>query len=541
MQIAKTFPKGAFPPSQGGNAPDISAQLRQQREEHQRIQVRRAVELWWPRVLLIVLGGITAGIVGQFVFYYPIYIFAPMVALVILFLMAWRVYFGMFMIAIASTALFPQAFSVKALSVYPAIPLLLWLFFVLAVQVAFRIKEAILPSFWAIWPLLGMACLAIISNIVVQVTWTKGVPHKVGNSPIILDEFYGIALFLFPLIIIVVTTVSLVKKERWIEYIQTAFLATSVLLAAIVIFEFKRIGATLYTFRFSDPKLLWMSLKAISQILVLGSMIGYVRMLYSKRWRMRFMYAGATLLCLGGVYLSLQNSWWVEAVVGFAVITIVYSRKLFGAMCLLCLPLIPVVLAEIQKLATVKTADFYRLIIWKDALRVWSKQPLLGVGPGNFWAYDQRFTQLPKYLRDFSKTGLGVSHNGYLQTFGELGPLGLLLYISMIVVIVVVAFRLYQRSKAGGKRSDAMLALVGLGLVCGSALGDVTSGAMFLQPRQVGSSGSLTQVISTWIIIGCILYKDQLWRMARKKLRFDKQETSSVNNTVDYALKGMAN
>ncbi len=540
MQIADTFPKRAFPP-QGGNAPDISTQLQQRRTEHQRILLNRAVLLWWPRILLIALGGITAGIVGQFVFDYPIYVFAPMVALVILFLITWRVQFGLFVIAFTSTALFPQAFSVKALSVYPSLPLLVWLFFVLAVQVAFRVKEAILPSFWAIWPLLGMASLAIISNIVVQVTWTTGVPHKIGNSPIILDEIYGIALFFLPLITIAVTTVSLVEKEQWIEYIQTAFLTISVLLAAFVIIEFKRIGATIYTFRFSDPKLLWMSLKAISQILVLGSLIAYVRMLYSKRWRMRIMYAVSALLCLGGVYLALQNSWWVEAAIGFAVITLVYSRKLFGALCLLCLPLIPVVLAEIQKLATVKTADFYRLIIWKDALRVWSKQPILGVGPGNFWAYDQRFTQLPKYLRDFSKTGLGVSHNGYLQILGELGPLGLCLYLAMIVVIAVVAMRLFRRSKAAGKRNDAMLGLVGLGLVCGSAFGDITSGAMFLQPRQVGSSGSLTQVLSTWIIFGCIMYKDQLWRMARKKLRFDKQETSSFNNSNNYILKGNAN
>lgn len=540
MQIADTFPKRAFPP-QGGNAPDISTQLQKQRTEHQRILLNRAVVLWWPRVLLIALGGITAGIVGQFVFDYPIYVFAPMVALVILFLITWRVQFGMFVVAVTSTALFPQAFSVKALSVYPALPLLVWLFFVLAVQVAFRIKEAILPSFWAIWPLWGLACLAIISNIIVQVTWTRGVPHKIGNEPIILDEFYGIALFFLPLLTIAVTTVSLTKKEHWMEYIQTAFLTISVLLAAIVIIQFKRIGATIYTFRFSDPKLFWMSLKAISQILVLGSLIAYVRLLYSTRWRRRIMYAVAALLCLLGVYLSLQNSWWVEAAIGFAVITIAYSRKLFAALCVLCLPLIPVVLAEIQKLATVKTADFYRLIIWKDAIRVWSKQPLLGVGPGNFWAYDQRFTQLPKYLRDFSKTGLGVSHNGYLQTLGELGPLGLFFYLAMIVVIAVIAVRLFRRSKSPEKRNDRMLALVGLGLVCGSALGDFTSGAMFLQPRQVGSSGSLTQVLSTWIIFGCIMYKDQIWRTARKKLRFDKQETSRFNILDNYTLKGNPN
>ena len=178
--------------------------------------------------------------------------------------------------------------------------------------------------------------------------------------------------------------------------------------------------------------------------------------------------------------------------------------------------------AEIDKLATVKTADFYRFIIWQDALRVWSKSPLFGVGPGNFWAYDQRFTQLPLYLRDFAKTGLGVSHNGLLQILGELGPLGVFFYLAFAVVMVVISTRLLQRSNTPEKRNDRILAMVGMGLVCGSLLGDFTSGAMFLQPRQVGSSGSITQIFSTWIIYGCVMYKDQLWRMARWGLRLEK-------------------
>ena len=167
----------------------------------------------------------------------------------------------------------------------------------------------------------------------------------------------------------------------------------------------------------------------------------------------------------------------------------------------------------LRRLSTVKTADYYRLIIWKDALRVWGKSPVLGVGPGNFWAYDARFTQLPLYLRNFAKTGLGVAHNGYLQVLGELGLPGLFFYLAFTVVMAVMALRLFRRSNSP---DDRVLGLVGLGLVCGSALGDITSGAMFLQPRQLGSSGSLTQVLSTWIIFGSVMYKDQVWRMARR-------------------------
>ena len=517
MQIVNRAPSnGALPPGPRGDAPDIESQLRQQQASHRRILLRRGVELWWRPIVLIALGGMAAGIAGPFVLSYPIYILGPMLALVILFLMAVHVEFGLLLVAITSTALFPQVLAAKALSIYPALPLLLWLFLVLLVQAAYRARKPVLPSFWAIWPLLGLLCLAVLSNIMIQLTWTYGVAHKIGSEPIAFDEAYGIALFLLPLVIVTATTAALTGKDRWIEFIQTGFLAIAVLLSLVVVIQFKRIDATIYTFRFSDPKLAWMSLKAISQILVLGVIIGYARLLYAPGWRMRFVYGACTLLCLVGVYFCLQNSWWVEAAIALIAMTLVYSRRLFVCLCVACLPLLPLVKAEIDKLSTVKTADFYRLIIWQDALRVWSKSPLLGVGPGNFWAFDARFTQLPMYLRDFSKTGLGVAHNGYLQMLGELGLPGLFFYLAFMVVMAALALRLFRRSNTPGALGDRVLGLVGLGLVCGSALGDFTSGAMFLQPRQLGSSGSLTQVLSTWIIFGCVMYKDQVWRTAQR-------------------------
>jgi len=212
------------------------------------------------------------------------------------------------------------------------------------------------------------------------------------------------------------------------------------------------------------------------------------------------------------------------------------------------LPLLPVVKSEFSKLQQVKSADSFRLIIWQDALRVWSKQPLIGVGPGNFWAYDQRFTQLPFYLRDFNKTGLGVAHNGFLQVLGELGPIGLFFYLSFIAVIIVVSVRMFRRSRVqkittgknvlrwldlhyyveSEQRLDRMLALVALGLICGSAVGDFFAGSFFLQPRQIGGFNDLPQVLTSWLIWGCVLYKDQIWRMARKKLRYQGKIAAGI-------------
>src|SRR2546429_952669 len=105
---------------------------------------------------------------------------------------------------------------------------------------------------------------------------------------------------------------------------------------------------------------------------------------------------------------------------------------------------------------------------------------------GNLWAYDQVFTHLPQGLRNFAASGLGVAHEGYLQTLGELGPVGLFFQVAFIVVLIIAAARLFRRSRDVSKaeiRSDRILGLVGLGLICGSSAADFVASYFFLPPR----------------------------------------------------------
>ena len=112
----------------------------------------------------------------------------------------------------------------------------------------------------------------------------------------------------------------------------------------------------------------------------------------------------------------------------------------------------------------------------------------------------------------------------YLQTLGELGPLGLFFHIACLVVLIIAAVRLFRRSRsinAPEIRHDHILGLVGLGLVCGSMTADLFASYFFLPPRQSLHVTSLPQALVSWIIYGCVLYKDQLWRMARKGKRVE--------------------
>lgn len=458
MQIADTYAKRGLPPSTGGgvSAPDFTGQLRDQQQRQRRILLWRAVRAWWYPIVLITVGCTLAIVLGQTIgLTYPLQICMVLLGLPVLVLIIKRVELGLLIFAVGTSAIAPRLLSLKSLDLYPSQVLIALLFCTILVQAAFRVRKISLPSLRAIWPQIGLLVLGIVANFIVQLSWTRGVPHKLNNNPIIYDEILGSLVFSFPLIVYIIVTMIVQTNERLIRNIQRLFILVAVFVAIVVIYDFRRIGASVYTFRYSEPHIAWMSLRAIAQILALACMLAYARFLYSTTWPQRVLYCVITLLCLATIILTLQNSWWLEIGVALIVMTIIYSRRLLIFYGVLLLPFLPVLKAEYAKLQSVKSVDLVRLIIWTDSLRVWSKQPVLGVGPGNFWVYDQVFTNLPRTLRNCNATGLCVAHNGYLQILGEEGPLGLFFFLAFPVVMIILSCMLYRRAYVPRKRSNA--------------------------------------------------------------------------------------
>ncbi len=522
MQISKAFPHGAFPPSPpGGGAPENAERIHLEHLRHQRIHRLRTLQVWWYPILFATFGAVVAVIMGEYVFDQPKLVIGGVVLVPLILLMIKRNEFGLLIFAAAVTPFVPSALKVSTLYISPAIPVLLLLVFLVLLRKAFRVADTFSPSLWTTWPLIGLILIAIVSEAMGQLTWLYGVPHEVLGNPIAFEEVIGLVIYCVPLLIVWLASGALSNRDEWIGHIQHTFLVLSLLDAGVILVEFKHIGADIYAFRYATPSIGWMPLEAMAQLLVLGCLIGYVRFLYANQWKTRMIYGAAALICLLALYLSLENSWWVEGAVGLAVITIFYSRKLFVVFCVAALPLIPVVRSFLQKLASVKSVDALRLTIWQDMLRVWTKRPILGVGPGNLWAYDQTFSQLPEGVRNFGKSGLGVAHEGYLQTLGELGPLGLLCQVAFIAIMIIASVRLYRRSRAASTeeaRQSCILGLIGLGLICGSSAGDFVAAYFFLPPRQSVHVASLPQAMASWVIYGCVLYKDQIWRLTRRGL-----------------------
>lgn len=608
MQLTGTS-KGAFS-SSGASAPDITSQIAEQRRNHRRILLQRTLGYWWFRILLFIAAAIASAIIGQYLSGNVRTVLCSLVVVAVFIVALKNILAGFLLTAIVSTAWMPKVTAFGTLDVYPSIILIVLLFWLLVVRVAFHREKPFLPSIWSVWPQVGLIVLALISEFMIQFTWINGVPREISHkysgtiitNPIWQDELLGIWMYTIPLTIILITTTVINKKEQWIEYVMRAVMLLAVLGSGIIIYEFRRQGATVETFRTAEPSVLWMTLRSLSQLLVQTSIIAYARFLYADRIRQRLLYGFIMVFCLIGVYLSLQNSWWVEVAVGMIAMTIVYSRRLI-TFCIACvIPLIPFFYLYLTRLQSVKKDDLNRVTIWHDAFWAWTRRPILGFGPGNYWAYDQYYTTLARNLRNFTLTGLGVAHDGYLQVLVETGPLGVIFYISSTVVIATVAYKLYRRYRVSRKRHsgflglvdlglavdphapepprgrkvkldiivsiksrfrgvevtdkglvraprymketwdclrdsvvrlwvlfwgmetneeiqkrrNCMLGLCALGLVVGSAFGDLTSSSFFLPPRQLNQFVETPQVIVSWMLFGFVLYKDQLWRIARR-------------------------
>lgn len=513
MQFADTdtFSRNAPLPSPAGGA-EVAAQKRQARLRYKLLHLRRSFRFWWFRVLILLLGILVTIEIGPLLLSFPKEIIGGAASLVIIFWVFRRLDFALITLALCSTVVVPKMLNLKSVDIYPAHLLVFLILLAVMIRGAFRVRKFTLPSFWTIWPQLGLIALAIISEIMIQVSWISLVPHRLNTTPIIYSELLGILMYTYPLFTIIVTCACISVNERLIQTIQKTYLIAGGLAALVIGYEFKRIGVDIYTFRYTEPVIIYMSLRGLAQLMALSAIIAYVRLLTAEGGKERLLFAALLVIYLACVYFTLENSWWVEVAVAFAVITVIYSRRLVMTLIVCCLPLLPLLKNELVKLQATKSADVFRLIIWQDSLRLWGKRPILGVGPGNFWPYDQVFTHLPVLLRNFDNTGLGVAHNGTLQMLGELGPLGVIFLYSSIVVIFCVALRIYRRCKGPERRNDRVLALICLGLVMGSVAGDFFSGSFFLPPRQIGSFADLPQVLSTWILFGCLFYRDKIWR-----------------------------
>ena len=108
---------------------------------------------------------------------------------------------------------------------------------------------------------------------------------------------------------------------------------------------------------------------------------------------------------------------------------------------------------------TAITSLIYRGALWRDTLRAWSSDPLLGIGPG-----------IMPYARQAAAPDLSFpvrqphSHNLPLGVLGDAGVLGLVAAVILVVALLVVAGPWRSRTAAGRTASTVLMGLAVAGL-----------------------------------------------------------------------------
>ncbi len=197
----------------------------------------------------------------------------------------------------------------------------------------------------------------------------------------------------------------------------------------------------------------------------------------------RVAWAGAGVLLIGSVLASQSRG----AFLGLAVITLwllwngarsgaapAAARRLlstvWGAVALGVAAVAAVTfLPRFDVVATLESGGTGRLDIWRTAVLAWWEQPLLGLGAGGYEPVSgQLLSQTPGVALDpYSVLFEGIRvHNSFLESLVEQGPLGLVLWISLLVGIglLVEAQRRRYRDEIVGALVPMLLVFVAASL-----------------------------------------------------------------------------
>lgn len=123
-------------------------------------------------------------------------------------------------------------------------------------------------------------------------------------------------------------------------------------------------------------------------------------------------------------------------------------------------------LAEhVQSISNISTdaSNLERLNRWSCALRMWTDKPIFGFGPGTYmFQYAPYQKSSEKTIISTSAGDGGNAHSEYLGPLSEMGVIGALLMILLVVVSIVTGVRVYHNQTKPEYRMVALVLVVAL-------------------------------------------------------------------------------
>ncbi len=306
------------------------------------------------------------------------------------------------------------------------------------------------------WPLLGLLVVSIISWLASVAFWDIRVPVASNRLWVQLGQlsifWLSPALFLL--------AANTIREERWLRYIVFAFIVLG--LVAVV-------NAILLHALNLVPDYYFAGTSGLFGPWVVT--LAYGQLLFNRR-----LHPWAKLLCVLAIAGWMYWAWfhvpnwlsgWVPFAAGLVVVT--WQRSPWWALLLLVGLFLFSSAARDFVYQTFVVPEVVggsarRPEIWRAALEVGQRSPLLGLGPGNYMYY----------FRAYAPREAIVSHNNYIDVFNQFGLLGLGLLLWFMAECGWLGWRLRSRCARGGFAQGYVASALGglAGIAVGMMLGD---------------------------------------------------------------------
>jgi O-antigen ligase len=168
---------------------------------------------------------------------------------------------------------------------------------------------------------------------------------------------------------------------------------------------------------------------------------------YEKNRYKKIIYILLSSLILTNILMTYSRNAELGFGLGLLVLTVIYSYKLIFALggfgFLICF--IPSVFQRIKSITNM-SGNVIRIKLWKTALMMIKEHPILGVGNGNYVTRYNEYIFKYKDLRYYSYRNF-PSHNSYLKVQSELGIIGIVSFLGVVITSLFRIRKLYSTTE----------------------------------------------------------------------------------------------
>jgi O-antigen ligase len=347
-------------------------------------------------------------------------------------------------------------------------------------------------------PLMGFIVVAILSFVSGQLPWfaveAASLTAQIGGLAVFVLSAAGFLL-----------AAHEIRTLRWLQWITWLF----VVLGAIYIVG--RVVPGL--FRHVGPLFLWGA--TASQFWIWLAAIVFSQALFNQElrlpWRLALWVLFAAIFYAALTQTFDWTSGWLPPLAAVAAIVALRWSRFAVGLALTGIALVP---AWVSQLLLVEEYSYStRLDAWKIVFDIIKVNPVLGLGPANYYWYTSLYS-IRGYFVEFN------SHNQYLDLLAQTGILGLLFFLWFFWVVGRLGNRLRHRVPAGFAQAYVYGALGGLaGMLVSGMLGDWVLPFVY----NVGLVGMRSSILG-WLFLGALVALERMTSTEGRPLLEDAHE-----------------